>query len=185
VLAELYAGASKQMGADGIPASGRQFQFSVDMRHRGQINEVEVPLSSDSVKGGMKLTDKDLAQLIERFYVRYEAIYGKGSSYRDSRLEMVTFRLRAMGASRTVTLPKAKRSSSVIKEKAKTGKRKVYWTDLGKQAVTQVYNGELLEFGNTVAGPAIVETSHTTIVVHPQQKLLVDAYGNFELKLGR
>jgi N-methylhydantoinase A/oxoprolinase/acetone carboxylase beta subunit len=42
-----------------------------------------------------------------------------------------------------------------------------------------------LEFGNTVAGPAIVETSHTTIVVHPQQKLLVDAYGNFELKLGR
>jgi len=185
VLAELYAGASKQMATDGIPASGRQFQFSVDMRHRGQINEVEVPLTDIPAKGGMKLTDKDLAQLIERFYVRYEAIYGKGSSYRDSRLEMVTFRLRAMGASRTVTLPKAKRSSSVIKEKAKTGKRKVYWTDLGKQVITQVYNGELLECGNTVAGPAIVETSHTTIVVHPQQKLLVDAYGNFELKLGR
>jgi N-methylhydantoinase A len=185
VLAELYAGASKQMATDGIPASGRQFQFSVDMRHRGQINEVEVPLTDTPAKGGMKLTDKDLAQLIERFYVRYEAIYGKGSSYRDSRLEMVTFRLRAMGASRTVTLPKAKRSSSVIKEKAKTGKRKVYWTDLSKQVITQVYNGELLECGNTVTGPAIVETSHTTIVVHPQQKLLVDAYGNFELKLGR
>jgi len=98
---------------------------------------------------------------------------------------MVTFRLRAMGASRTVTLPMAKRSAAAIKEKAKTGKRKVYWTDLGKQMITQVYNGELLDYGNTVAGPAIVETSHTTIVVHPQQKLLVDAYGNFELKLGR
>ncbi|MBM3374922.1 MAG: hydantoinase/oxoprolinase family protein [Betaproteobacteria bacterium] len=185
VLAELYAAASKQMGADGIPASGRRFQFSVDMRHRGQINEVEVPLSDDAVKAGMKLADKDLAALIERFYGRYEAIYGRGSSYRDSRLEMVTFRLRAMGASRTVTLPMAKRSAAAIKEKAKTGKRKVYWTDLGKQMITQVYNGELLDYGNTVAGPAIVETSHTTIVVHPQQKLLVDAYGNFELKLGR
>jgi N-methylhydantoinase A len=185
VLAELYAAASKQMGADGIPASGRRFQFSVDMRHRGQINEVEVPLSDDAVKAGMKLADKDLAALIERFYGRYEAIYGRGSSYRDSRLEMVTFRLRAMGVSRTVTLPMAKRSAAAIKEKAKTGKRKVYWTDLGKQMITQVYNGELLDYGNTVAGPAIVETSHTTIVVHPQQKLLVDAYGNFELKLGR
>ena len=70
-------------------------------------------------------------------------------------------------------------------EAAKTTKRKVYWTDLGKQVVTQVYNGELLVFGNTLTGPAIVETSHTTIVVHPQQKLIVDAYGNFELKLGR
>jgi N-methylhydantoinase A len=185
VLAELTTAASRQMGNDGIPASGRRFQFSVDMRHRGQINEVEVPLTDDAVKSGMKLTDKDLAALIERFYVRYEAIYGRGSSYRDSRLEMVTFRLRAMGASRTVTLPKAKRSAAAIKEKAKTGKRKVYWTDLGKQLVTQVYNGELLDYGNVVAGPAIVETSHTTIVIHPQQKLLVDAYGNFELKLGR
>lgn len=185
VLAELTTAASRQMGNDGIPASGRRFQFSVDMRHRGQINEVEVPLSDDAVKSGMRLTDKDLAALIERFYVRYEAIYGRGSSYRDSRLEMVTFRLRAMGASRTVTLPKAKRSAAAIKEKAKTGKRKVYWTDLGKQLVTQVYNGELLDYGNAVSGPAIVETSHTTIVVHPQQKLLVDAYGNFELKLGR
>lgn len=185
VLADLYKLASQQMRADGIPVSGQQFQFSVDMRHRGQINEVEVPLSDTPSKVGMKLTDKDLENLIEKFYKRYEAIYGKGSSYRDSRLEMVTFRLRAMGASRTVTLPKSKRATTAIKEAAKTAKRKVYWTDLGKQVVTQVYNGELLVFGNTLTGPAIVETSHTTIVVHPQQKLIVDAYGNFELKLGR
>jgi N-methylhydantoinase A/oxoprolinase/acetone carboxylase beta subunit len=185
VLADLYKLASQQMRADGIPVSGQQFQFSVDMRHRGQINEVEVPLSDTPSKVGMKLTDKDLENLIEKFYKRYEAIYGKGSSYRDSRLEMVTFRLRAMGASRTVTLPKSKRATTAVKEAAKTAKRKVYWTDLGKQVVTQVYNGELLVFGNTLTGPAIVETSHTTIVVHPQQKLIVDAYGNFELKLGR
>jgi N-methylhydantoinase A len=185
VLAGLYKLASQQMQADGIPASGQRFQFSVDMRHRGQINEVEVPLSDTPSKAAMKLTDKDLNNLMEKFYQRYEAIYGKGSSYRDSRLEMVTFRLRAMGASRTVTLPKSTRPSSAIKEAAKTAKRKVYWTDLGKQVVTQVYNGELLVFGNTLTGPAIVETSHTTIVVHPQQKLIVDAYGNFELKLGR
>jgi N-methylhydantoinase A len=184
ILGDLYKTAGQQMGSDGIPTSGRTFQFSVDMRHRGQINEVEVPLTSTPIKGGLRLNDQDLNALIERFYLRYEAIYGKGSSYRDSRLEMVTFRLRAMGAARTVTLPKAKRSARVIKASAKTGKRRVYWTDLGRQMMTQIYNGELLDCGNTVTGPAIVETSHTTIVVHPQQKLLVDAYGNFELKLG-
>ncbi|MFM8676742.1 MAG: hypothetical protein ACKOCR_05300 [Burkholderiaceae bacterium] len=32
-----------------------------------------------------------------------------------------------------------------------------------------------------IAGPAVIETTDTTIVVHPEQRLTVDAYGNFEL----
>ena len=36
--------ADAQMEHDGIAARRRRFQFSLDMRHRGQINEVEVPL---------------------------------------------------------------------------------------------------------------------------------------------
>ncbi len=44
VLAELQARAEAQMAKDGIAASRRKFSFSLDMRHRGQINEVEVML---------------------------------------------------------------------------------------------------------------------------------------------
>jgi N-methylhydantoinase A/oxoprolinase/acetone carboxylase beta subunit len=35
--------------------------------------------------------------------------------------------------------------------------------------------------GNTIKGPAIVETSDTNVVVHPGRTLRVDALGNFEI----
>ena len=37
--------------------------------------------------------------------------------------------------------------------------------------------------GHKVAGPAIVETTDTTVVIHPGQSLGVDALGNFDLTL--
>jgi N-methylhydantoinase A/oxoprolinase/acetone carboxylase beta subunit len=60
-------------------------------------------------------------------------------------------------------------------------KRDIYWPDLGKRRATPVYNGELLANGNKIAGPAIVETSDTTVVVQPGSRLRVDELGNFEL----
>jgi N-methylhydantoinase A len=60
-------------------------------------------------------------------------------------------------------------------------KREIYWPDLGRKKNTPVYDGELLASGNRIAGPAIVETSDTTVVVQPGTKLRVDALGNFEL----
>ena len=37
------------------------------------------------------------------------------------------------------------------------------------------------EIAGSVKGPAIVETSDTTVVVHPGRTLSVDALGNFEI----
>jgi N-methylhydantoinase A len=50
---------------------------------------------------------------------------------------------------------------------------------------TPIYDGARLVAGNRVAGPAVVETTDTTIVVHPRRTLRVDAFGNFEIAFGR
>lgn len=183
IMEELFDRAVKQFDDDGIPARGREFAFSVDMRHRGQINEVEVLLPTAKSKG-LVLSEQQLRQIPHQFYERYEAIYGKGSSYSESRLEMVTFRLRARGTGRTIALPKASRLTKTVKKAALSGHRKIYWTDQKKSISTPIYNGALLLAGNRVAGPAVVETTDTTIVIHPDQSLSVDAYGNFELHFG-
>jgi N-methylhydantoinase A len=60
-------------------------------------------------------------------------------------------------------------------------KREIYWPDLGKRKRTPVYDGELLASGNRIAGPAIVETADTTVVVQPGNRLRVDELGNFEM----
>ena len=53
--------------------------------------------------------------------------------------------------------------------------------DLNKAARSPIYDGALLVPGNRVAGPAVIETTDTTVVVHPRRTLEVDAFGNFEI----
>ena len=59
------------------------------------------------------------------------------------------------------------------------------WSDLGKTQRSAVYDGAKLRPGHQVKGPCIVETTETTIVVHPGQRLRVDAWGNFEMLFNR
>ena len=44
--------------------------------------------------------------------------------------------------------------------------------------------GDRLVAGNVVPGPAILQVSDTTIVVHPFQTARVDPYGNVLIELG-
>jgi N-methylhydantoinase A len=180
LLAQLATHAAAQMKKDGISASKVKLSFSIDMRHRGQINEVEVDLPAHAVRGKAQLSPAGLQALIQAFYERYEAIYGKGSSYADARLEMVTFRVRARSATQELQLLRSSRKRT-MPAGTLTGHRSVYWSDLKKSVKTPIYDGAKLAHGLQVSGPAIVETTDTNIVVQPKQELRVDALGNFEL----
>jgi N-methylhydantoinase A len=175
----LQARAEAQMDKDGIPKARRRFGFSLDMRHRGQINEVEVMLTTP------RLTGNFAEPLRQRFYTRYEQLYGKGSSYQKARLEIVTLRVRASAATPRPQLPKATRSTATIPAAAKRAPRPVYWSDLKRQVKTPIYDGAALVAGNKIKGPAVVETAQTNVVVHPGRTLRVDAYGNFEITFGK
>jgi len=174
ILQALEKKANAQLEHDGIAAQRRRFHFSLDMRHRGQINEVEVALPERRVKDAFEQT------LRRRFSARYEQLYGRGSSYGEARQEIVTLRLRASAATPRPRLAKiAKRAR--IGARAALGKRSIYWAELKRAAQTPVYDGALLVSGNRIAGPAIVETTDTTAVVHPGRRLEVDALGNFAI----
>jgi N-methylhydantoinase A len=175
-LDALEARAHAQMERDGIPRARRSLQFSLDMRHKGQINEIEVMLPE------ARLSDKFLEKLHERFYLRYEQLYGRGSSYRGTGIEIVTPRLRA---SAPTPRPKLKRVSTLtrrIAPQAARGKREIWWSELKRRVKTPIYDGALLVPGNRIKGPTVVETSDTTIVVHPGRTLGVDAFANFEIE---
>ena len=179
ILESLEKKATVQMNADKIVKSRRRFQFSLDMRHKGQINEVEVMLPERRLKRAF------WDDLFERFYKRYEQLYGGGSSYRGAKLEIVTLRLRATAATPRPKLTAARGQSAKIDPAASRGKRNIYWADLKKSVPTPIWDGALLRPGNRIKGPTVVETAYTTVVVHPGRTLRVDAYGNFEITFGK
>jgi N-methylhydantoinase A len=171
-LETLEQRASLLMKSEGIAAARQRFEFSLDVRHKGQINEVEVLLP------WRRLPERYEAALRKLFVERYEKLYGRGSALAGAQLEIVVCRLRARALTPRPRLNKAKKLSRAIPHDALRKSRQIWWSGLRK---TPVYDGEKLAFGNAIKGPAIVETSDTAVVVHPGRTLRVDALGNFEI----
>jgi N-methylhydantoinase A len=159
IFSSLEKKAKQTMAEEGIEENRQRFEFSLDVRHQGQINEVEVLLPST------RLASQYESDLRKRFVGRYEQLYGRGSALAGAVLEIVVCRLRARALTPQPRLLKAKKSSSRIPVTAVRKKREIYWPDLKKKRPTAVYDGERLVSGNSVPGPAIVETSDTTVVV--------------------
>ena len=63
-------------------------------------------------------------------------------------------------------------------------KRPVFFKETGDFVETPCYDGDKLQPGNVITGPAIVEEKTTTLVVPPKAKVSVDQYGNYFGKRG-
>jgi N-methylhydantoinase A len=173
---DLREHAAAQLARDGMK-TGRYALF-VDIRHRGQINEVEVPIAGEGVN------DASIQKLAADFFDRYEQLYGRGSSFPGAKLEAVTFRCRATASTPNPQMTVAAMLTDVLPPQSLRPKRLVYWSDLKRRADTPVYDGDRLVAGNSIEGPAVVETRDTTVVVHPGQTVSVDKFGNFALDTG-
>lgn len=172
-LRALSAKGREQLLADGVDKARHRFRYSIDMRHHGQINEVEVELESDTLDAA------EIDDLREHFVARYERLYGRGAALRGARLEMVTFRCRASAASLKPKLTQAPELGEDIDGEAQTGTRDIYWAEWKRATPTPIFDGYRLEPGNRIEGPCVVETATTSMVVHPGQRISVDGWFNF------
>lgn len=167
-----------QLRADGVDFAQARLTRTADIRYKGQINEVEVP-----VIGG-RLDEAALAQLVSDFHRRYETVYGKGAGFREARVEIVTYRVRASAVSAKPRIVAVREGDRAPASDARVSTRPVYWAELGDFAPTPVFLGERLVAGNVVPGPAIIQAPDTTIVVHPFESARMDPYGNVLIDLG-
>ncbi|MBN8478291.1 MAG: hydantoinase/oxoprolinase family protein, partial [Burkholderiales bacterium] len=63
-------------------------------------------------------------------------------------------------------------------------RHRVWFEESGDYVDTPVYERAVLAPGCTIAGPAIVEQSDTTTIIHPGQRVDVDRYGNLLVHTG-
>jgi N-methylhydantoinase A len=175
---ELEERGQAQLRADGIDPAQARLTRSADIRYKGQINEVEVPV------GAGRLDEAALGQLVADFHRRYETVYGSGAGFREARVEIVTYRVRASAVSAKPRIVASAEGDRAPADAARAGTRPVYWSELGDFEQTPVYWGERLTAGNVVPGPAIVQVPDTTIVIHPFETARADPYGNVLIDLG-
>jgi N-methylhydantoinase A len=170
ILAELLERGRKQLSAEGASEKDTILLSSVDMRYRGQVNELVVP-----VPGGNVLTQDTIRTLCETFTLQYEKLYGPGSSSELSDVECVSVRVDAIAPIPFKYEPvRGKRSE---KKPVPVEERRAFWGH-DKWSMTPVYRGEMFKPGNIVEGPAILEFYATTIPLPPRQRVEVDEYSN-------
>ena len=58
----------------------------------------------------------------------------------------------------------------------------VYFKELDGMVETPCYDGDKLQNGNVIKGPAIVEETKTTVVLPKEYELTVDAYCNYMIR---
>lgn len=171
-VAEIEALANDQFAPEDVSHDQIQFQRFAKLRYTNQEHSVEVLLPSG------QLTPEKLVQTADDFHDAYEKEY----TYRlEAALEFVGLHIVAyaeVGKLQPATLPASGRKLSA----ALKGQRDV---DFALEGVHQsnIYDGDLLEPDMHFEGPAVVETSGTTVVIHPGNSVRVDLYGNLAIQL--
>jgi N-methylhydantoinase A len=178
-FAGLMQRALKDLNAAGFDEADIHVDRSVDMRYRYQVHELNVPFAP----GAGTITETDLEELYARFDEMYEKAFGQGSGYREAGKEILTFRLTANGLLKKPDI-KAEPSHTSDGAGALKGEREVYFEEERKFVSTRLYDLTGMEPGAEFAGPAIIETPVTTVVVNPPDRASMDQYRNIRIHLG-
>jgi N-methylhydantoinase A len=142
----------------------RRIHRAADMRYGEQIFEIAVPLD------GIDMAAADLPRaLADAFHARHAALY----TYAMPEQEAVLVNARAAIVGALPALPQEPR----LAPRPAAGPRTTRRIHLGAWHEVPVYDLESLAPGQSVAGPAVVESPTTTILLRARDTATVTPFG--------
>lgn len=162
--------ANRDMTEEGFDLSRIQTELEVQMCYGQQRQTLPVKV----LKLALESID-DVKGVCDRFNDAYAAKFGKGATYPQAGIEMVTLRLNAVGPASKYPLSKI--AVDLDAEKSRTGTRRVYWGPDAGHLETPIYNRDSMGAGVEIAGPVICETVDTAIVTPPGWRFRTDEAG--------
>ena len=147
---------------------GIKFTRSTDMRFLGQGAETNLPIPNKAFNDWRKNEIRHL------FDESYERLYGR--TYPDTRVEFISFRVRASLPQHPFKIPRIARTEGTLQDCVK-GNRDAF-SLIQKQFIAfTVFDRSRLFPGAGIKGPAIIEERESTIVLGEDAKAEVDDYG--------
>ncbi|MBH61472.1 MAG: hypothetical protein CL569_03275 [Alphaproteobacteria bacterium] len=173
LFGELDREAHEALERDGVPEDQRDLQRSADLRYVGQAYEVNVTVPNGA------LDDKSAEQIIQNFHDLHQQLYAH--HHPDKPVEFVSGRVAAIGLMSAPELQRRTTNGSGADPKES---RQVYFDESSDYVDTAVYDRETLSAGSRFDGPAIVEQTDSTTVIHPGQRARIDELGNLMIAIG-
>jgi N-methylhydantoinase A len=139
----------------GVAGDRRRFERSVDARYRRQSYELAVPVAPDPVDRA------SLARIAEDFHRRHRATYGHDN--RAEPVQIVSLRVAAIGTIPPLVVRDVPAASAADPLK---GRRKLWFRATG-EVDAAIYDRRHMPSGLALAGPAVIESLESTILVPP------------------
>jgi N-methylhydantoinase A len=140
----------------GADAEGHKIRFSAEARYPDQVWEIEVPLPNRHFAG-----PADVRALVEAFHDEHQAVFATKDP--GSGIEIVSWNMR-------VACPIRGDAGGMLKTRPTSGDldgtRSAYFPEQGR-APARIRRFEAMRVGEVVAGPAIIESSFTSVVLNP------------------
>jgi N-methylhydantoinase A len=167
ILASLEQQAAAFVGGPGEGAARSWVEYSAEARYPHQVWEIELPLRQPTLRSA-----EDVAQLRADFHDAHEQLFAIRDA--DAEVEIVSWRASAHCAFSEIDVRQA--GSPVAVEHTGVS-RPAYFAGSGL-VDTPVRTPQDLVVGEVVQGPALIESSTTTVVIDAAATVELTAYGS-------
>ena len=156
---------------EGIACSKQRLRYALDLRYLGQYHEVTVDVLEES------LVRSRWNDVRKRFHAEHDRLYGYSLREEATPVEMLGVRLSASGVTAKPAVARKVRVAANPKVALKN-RRPAYLAKARRLARLPVFDGDRLTHGNRIAGPAIIESVNTSILVPRGWRAEYDALEN-------
>jgi len=171
IVQELQKRAIRDLKGQGIPSESAIFSLELEMKYGGQLNMTRVASPRLFIRN-----KEDAEILYKEFERQFIERYSPLSVYPEGGVDISSFILRSTFLTPKFEIPKYSLKRANPAAEALKGTREALWDALGRFKLTNVYEQSLLEPGNVVEGPAIIEAPDTNIVLPPGRRYTVNEY---------
>jgi len=175
---ELVDEGERQLRIEGIPDDRIEHRLALDLRYLKQYHEVTLPVSRDAIERG------DTVEMAKGFHAEHNRLYGYDLAEEGTDLQLINVRVRSIGRTDKPDLPRIAQGTADPGHALK-GERRAFLPERAAFEEVPVFDGHLLLAGNSIAGPALIERTDTTLFITGSFSARVDDHGTCVLERER
>jgi N-methylhydantoinase A len=169
IFQEIMKKALDMLKREGVKQKDTTILRYIDVRYVGQSFEIRLKFE------GEICNEENIQKLVQSFHDEHERRYGHKDP--GAAVELVNFRVEGIGKREPIFLMEIPSGRADPPGESLKSIRKVYFEETWNFLDTRIFERERLLAGNEIEGPAIIEESNATTLIHPGMVGKVDSYG--------